>query len=476
MHLLHTLTAAWGAVQLHLAAFFGLLWLRRREDVEHAAFSALTAGLGVYALAGSIAGSRPSPAEADPWMRLQVAGAALGMLGMVELCRVLAPGHCPRMHGPARLVACVWLGALAAGLVFDPAFPIDSPDPPPIQAPRTMELRLDAVGSVLATSGLVVVAPALVGLLRAARHSGDARRCAVAVCLVGACGTHDLVAQLAHVRVVQLLDHATLVASMLVATVLLRRHVRAEHELGVRTAQLEHETELLQRAQDELVRREQLTAIGSLSATIAHEVRNPLAILKNAVAGLRRAPATSDDHALLLEIVEEETSRLTRLLNELLAYARPLRLRPERVEMAVVLADAVAQGLQAARDPSRIQIDLDVGEAAVRGDADLLRQAFASLAENAAQAMPEGGSLVVRARRARLEGRRAWAIAMRDSGEGMDTLVRSRARDPFFTTRPAGTGLGLAIVERIVRAHGGRLDIDSRYGAGTTVTVTLPRA
>jgi signal transduction histidine kinase len=99
---------------------------------------------------------------------------------------------------------------------------------------------------------------------------------------------------------------------------------------------------------------------------------------------------------------------------------------------------------------------------------------FDNLIDNAVQAMGAGGSLTICVRSSSEDGTDGLAVDIIDTGEGMDTQVRSRALDPFFTTRPSGTGLGLAIVDRIVDAHGGRLAIDSRAGEGTTVTVFLP--
>ncbi len=88
--------------------------------------------------------------------------------------------------------------------------------------------------------------------------------------------------------------------------------------------------------------------------------------------------------------------------------------------------------------------------------------------------MPAGGHLTIRTAAATLRDRDAIRVELQDTGEGMDTLARSKAADPFFTTRASGTGLGLAIVDRVVRAHGGELEIRSRFGQGTTVCVSLP--
>jgi signal transduction histidine kinase len=117
---------------------------------------------------------------------------------------------------------------------------------------------------------------------------------------------------------------------------------------------------------------------------------------------------------------------------------------------------------------------MEAHEGRLWGDANLLRQVFDNLIDNAVQAMSAGGRLTIRVRTWNREGADGLGVDIIDTGEGMDTQVRSRALDPFFTTRPSGTGLGLAIVDRIIEAHGGALDIDSRAGEGTTVTVFLP--
>ena len=100
---------------------------------------------------------------------------------------------------------------------------------------------------------------------------------------------------------------------------------------------------------------------------------------------------------------------------------------------------------------------------------------FANIVANAMQAMPEGGVLTVRGEPVEIEGGPGIAVRFMDTGEGMDTLVRARARDPFFTTKSSGTGLGLAIVERIVKAHGGTVMLQSSGQEGSTVSITLPR-
>ena len=243
-------------------------------------------------------------------------------------------------------------------------------------------------------------------------------------------------------------------------------------ELKDRARDLSRAYEELRAAQDELVRKEQLAAVGELSAVVAHEVRNPLAIISNAVATLRRSGIGDDDRATLLGILDEESSRLNRLVGDLLRYARPISLERQLVS----LRDLVGRGMTLAEGRLDLTAELVEPEptAKIWADPNLLRQVIDNLIDNAIQAMSGGGTLTVTLVNLEMEGTHGVEVQIQDTGEGMDTQVRSRALDPFFTTRPSGTGLGLAIVARIVDAHGGTLRIKSKAGAGTVMHVFLP--
>jgi len=244
-------------------------------------------------------------------------------------------------------------------------------------------------------------------------------------------------------------------------------------ELKQRSAELSRSYEELRAAQEELVRKEQLAAVGELSAVIAHEVRNPLAIITTAVATLRREGLGEDDRQTLLGILDEESSRLNRLVGDLLRYAKPVRCERQLVAPREIVdrALALAQN-QPGLDVSLVELTTPEK---IYADPMLLRQVFENIVTNAMQAMPEGGSLKATLATHLEGGVPGVEIRIADTGEGMDTQVRDRAFDPFFTTRAAGTGLGLAIVARIVDAHGGRLRIYSEFGAGTEVAIFLPQ-
>ena len=123
---------------------------------------------------------------------------------------------------------------------------------------------------------------------------------------------------------------------------------------------------------------------------------------------------------------------------------------------------------------ARLVFDENSARGQIWGDVNLLRQVFDNLVENAVQATDGSGTVTLSIRAASRETAEGFIVTVSDDGEGMDTQVRSRAKDPFFTTRPTGTGLGLAIVNRIVETHGGEMWFESSSGEGTTVNVFLP--
>jgi len=242
----------------------------------------------------------------------------------------------------------------------------------------------------------------------------------------------------------------------------------------------------------ELRRSERLAAIGQLSASIAHEIRNPLAAISGSIQVLeKRTLALADDPEArrLMDIVLRETDRLNALITDFLLYARPA---PRRVT-AIALAAAVDDVLRIFESvrPAHVAVSTRLEPGLVlNADPEQLRQVLWNLLLNAAQAMQKAGRLEVRASRAgeppqeAVPGRRNeeqaqqdWVeIAVVDEGVGIPMDAMDRIFDPFFTTKRGGSGLGLATVHRIVEQHGGSIRVESTLGMGTTVRVRLPRA
>lgn len=247
----------------------------------------------------------------------------------------------------------------------------------------------------------------------------------------------------------------------------------ATSSLAERTRELEVSYAELEVVQTELFRKEQLAVVGELAAAIAHEVRNPLAIIMNAASGMRRPAMAETDKDTLLSIVDEEARRLNQLVEELLRFSRPI----EAARVPASLSDICEQ--VRADCPAGYDVVLGVPDSerlgAVLVDASLFRLALDNLVANATQAMPKGGKIELSVESGQgKDGATAAIVTVRDSGVGMSKDELERAKKPFFTTKPRGTGLGLAIADRIVEAHGGTLSLESTPGAGTTVTLVLP--
>jgi len=219
-------------------------------------------------------------------------------------------------------------------------------------------------------------------------------------------------------------------------------------------------------------RAERLATVGQLAAGVAHEIRNPLASISGSIELLRQAPQASDDDRALMTIVHREIQRLNVLIGDLLDYANP---RPSQL-VDFDLAVLIDETLQVARGDAAfaaIELAADVvGPIPIKADAAKLRQVVWNLVRNAADAAATGGkhvTVMARATDAHV------TLSVADDGPGIEPANVARIFDPFFTTKRKGTGLGLATCHAIVAEHGGRIDVDTALGKGTTMVVTLPR-
>ncbi|TSC33530.1 ATP-binding protein [Corallococcus sp. Z5C101001] len=227
----------------------------------------------------------------------------------------------------------------------------------------------------------------------------------------------------------------------------------------------------------EMVKRERFTALGELSAIVAHEVRNPLGVIFNAVASLRRIMKPEGDAAMLLDILGEESDRLNRMVGDLLDFTRPRNpvLQPEDLQRVLQDALEAAKAQGTTERPVSIHLDVEPDMPPVPMDRRLIRQALFDVAVNAIQAMPQGGQVQVRARREAHGGREQLRIDVVDQGPGIPAELLHRVFEPFFTTKAQGTGLGLAVVKRILEEHRGEIAVESSVpGRGTTFTFWLP--
>jgi signal transduction histidine kinase len=235
-------------------------------------------------------------------------------------------------------------------------------------------------------------------------------------------------------------------------------------------------TTALKDFQREAALRERLSSLGRLSAAVAHEIRNPLMIIKSIVRGLRRssAPDVADAAASL----DEEVARLNRVVTSVLDFTQPMSIELSTADLGAICRDAV-QAVEAAGDDVSITVDLPGGAVPCVTDPERLRAVLVNVLNNAQHAVrarpdpasSDGASVTLQAAR-RPQG--GWRIAVIDRGVGIGSTDLSGIFDPFFTRRPGGSGLGLAISKNLVEALGGTIAADSRPGEGTTIVIELP--
>lgn len=476
----------WGLVLAGLTFFFGWGWARGREQVEYLVFGAFSAASSLYSAGIALfymTSGRPDWLAFWPWMSgLGVVGAILSLGFLMHFTLLIGNfrrhrAAVPTIYGVVAFYLLVyasgrWWRSPPSNLQFL-SFPFGE-----LASVTLAPTLLGASFSVLVVLAALGLGSALIR--RVSSGDRDLGWSLGGALVLMAALINDSYLVVARAFGFFLAPLGFLVFAFGVAMTLVHRYGRVSLELAQSSSDLKKSTtelrrsyDALQAAQAELVKQEQLAMVGELAAVIAHEVRNPLAVISNAVAGLRRDGIEISDRRILLEIINEESSRLNRLVSDLLSYARPIT--PQRHPTSLVELLERALSLHLASYPRvTLQFHADPATPLISIDAGLLRQVIDNLVGNAIQAMRDEGVLTVHLGPHRQGATSGVRIEIQDTGEGMDTLTRTQAKTPFFTTRPTGTGLGLAIVDRIIDAHGGSMNLESKTGEGTSVQIFLP--
>jgi signal transduction histidine kinase len=234
----------------------------------------------------------------------------------------------------------------------------------------------------------------------------------------------------------------------------------------------------LERAQAEARRSERLAALGHLSAGLAHEIRNPLGVIKGSAEMLhQKLEGSSPLASELAGYISSEVNRASALVTRFLDFARPLRTetRPQQV---TVLLDQALNSVAGPWQGGSVAVQREYGSdlPMVPLDEKLCEQAFVNLVQNAYEAMDaEGGSLRVKVSTARANGRDGVEIRLQDSGPGVPAEMRDQIFNPFVTTKKTGVGLGLSIVSKIIDEHHGTIRLESAEGNGAGFVMFFPQ-
>jgi signal transduction histidine kinase len=227
-----------------------------------------------------------------------------------------------------------------------------------------------------------------------------------------------------------------------------------------------------------LMNSEKMALVGKLATEVAHSIRNPMTSINMRLFSLKRNLEISDVQKEDFEVVADEMRRLDNIVRNFLEFSRPHKLKKKKVSISDVI-DMTIDLLSYRLDLHCVKVhrkrDKDLPP--IEGDPELLKEVFVNLIVNACEAMETGGEVIISEEEALAEMiGRAILVKVSDNGPGMTDDVKARALEPFETTKPDGTGLGLFIAVRIIEGHGGKLELDSTPGKGTTFLITLPLA
>jgi two-component system sensor histidine kinase PilS (NtrC family) len=236
---------------------------------------------------------------------------------------------------------------------------------------------------------------------------------------------------------------------------------------------------VIRRMEEALKRADRLAALGELSARMAHEIRNPLAAMSGSVQMLAEQGTVGGNDSRLLEIVLRESDRLNKLISDFLTYARPPSPNMVSIDLMTLIEDMSLLLRSDSRFDS-VEIKNRVpSHVLIQADFNQISQVFMNLIHNSADAMPEGGTIIIDAQFL-LNGAEGFRksptvkISITDSGKGIDTEIVKHVFEPFWTSKAEGTGLGLAIIYRIIEAHGGSISVETPPSGGCCFTIMLP--
>jgi len=232
----------------------------------------------------------------------------------------------------------------------------------------------------------------------------------------------------------------------------------------------------LERSREHLLQAEKMAMVGKLAAGMAHSIRNPLTSVKMRLFSLSRSLEMTDYQREDFDVISEEIRHTDTIVQNFLEFARPPKLKTQQISPSVVV-DMAIQLLEHRLKSYEVNVKIIRKQPLpeIQIDPEQLKEVFVNIMENACEAMGAGGSIVIIEEVSSVQpSKKAAVIRLSDYGPGISESVIEKVFQPFFTTKDEGTGLGLSIASRIIEEHGGRLEVKSREGEGTTFIIKLP--
>lgn len=429
----------------------GLFYTLGRKD-EHVSFAALSMTWAISAVGASWQLQAFSPGDALSGQRVELLGISLTVLAMDRVLRSV-----DRM-GRRRVLMPVWVwGGVVAnlgGLFADAS-----------GAGATLTL----LGATYAVASALGCIPALRDVVGHTMRPTPKRFLIAGLVLWALALSVDFGLRALGRQPAFFYEWATVLTSLPLLYALIDRFGRTHEQLGQRSRELRLSYDELTDVRESLVQKQQLAAIGELSAVIAHDIRNPLAVLRNATSALRRTSLAPDDAQTLLGILDAETGRLNQLIDELLVFSKPNKPQLVTLSLTEQLEHAAKMPLDA-KVPRRFQLDSPPG-LTLRADRSMLEKTLGTMLQAAHAAAAPERELQFRVREEIAAGRPSIAITLTDRKESATEL--GSAMTPGKSGRAS---LGLAIAERVVQAHGGELRIANHPDGGPHICLVLPKA
>ena len=227
----------------------------------------------------------------------------------------------------------------------------------------------------------------------------------------------------------------------------------------------------IRQMENEVARSRHLNSIGSLAAGVAHEIRNPLSSIKGFAVYFKERLSGNKEDEQTADVMIAETERLNRVISQLIEFARPQELKKEKVQFAELVQHTIKLiAADAQKNKISVEIDAVANLPELEVDPDKIKQVLLNVFLNSLAALKESGKMIIELS----PGTDNLTVIISDNGTGIEKMDLPKIYDPYFTSKPAGTGLGLAVVQKIMEAHGGKIDVKSTIGEGTKVFLYFP--